>query len=93
MFKLLRYFSLTGAVAVVAVSAVLLFVYHRGAVNVREWIYEPLFSTKSTGLGLRLSISRSIIEAHGERLWVASESRNGTGFRYSLPVTGETTEQ
>jgi PAS domain S-box-containing protein len=61
--------------------------------DVREWIYEPFFSTKSTGLGMGLSISRSIIEGHGGRLWVASEGQNGTEFCFSLPVTAETTEQ
>ncbi len=61
--------------------------------DVREWIYEPFFSTKSTGLGMGLSISRSIIEAHGGRLWVVSENRNGTEFCFSLPVSAEPVDQ
>lgn len=61
--------------------------------DVREWIYEPFFSTKSTGLGMGLSISRSIIEAHGGRLWVGSESQDGAEFCFSLPVAVDTRKQ
>jgi signal transduction histidine kinase len=52
-----------------------------------ELIFEPFFTTKPQGLGLGLSISRSIIEAHGGRLWVAALPALGADFRFSLPVT------
>jgi C4-dicarboxylate-specific signal transduction histidine kinase len=50
-------------------------------------IFEPFFSTKATGLGLGLAISRSIIEAHGGRLWAEPNAARGSTFRFSL--TGE----
>ena len=93
MFKLPRYFSSTCAAAVVAVSAVLLRGCHRSAVNVRGWICEPFFSAESTGLGMALSISRSVVEARGGRLWVASAGRIGAEFRFGLPDATETAGQ
>ena len=49
-------------------------------------IFEPFFTTKPQGIGMGLSISRSIIEAHGGRLW-AEPLANGTIFQFSLPIT------
>ena len=46
-------------------------------------LFEPFTSTKSSGLGLGLVISRALVEAHGGELWAESES--GTAFRFSLP--------
>lgn len=46
-------------------------------------LFEPFSSTKSSGLGLGLVISRALIEAHGGELWVDSEG--GTAFRFTLP--------
>jgi len=55
-----------------------------------EKIFESFFTTKPHGLGIGLSLSRRIIEAHGGRLWVESEGRPGAGatFRFTLPVEG-----
>jgi len=49
-------------------------------------IFEPFFTTKAEGIGLGLSISRSIIEALGGRLWAAPASPHGAIFQFTLPV-------
>ena len=55
-----------------------------------ETIFRPMFTTKSHGMGMGLSICRSIVEAHSGRIWVASSSESGTAFRFSLPASGTT---
>jgi two-component system sensor kinase FixL len=49
-------------------------------------VFRPFFSTKPNGLGMGLSISRSIIEAHGGRLWATRNTDRGSTFRFTLPV-------
>ncbi len=49
-------------------------------------IFEPLYSTKSRGIGLGLSIARSIVEAHGGRIAVESKNGKGTSFIVRLPI-------
>jgi signal transduction histidine kinase len=49
-----------------------------------ERIFNPLFTTKSGGMGMGLSICRSIIEAHDGRLWVAPNSPKGAVFQFAL---------
>ncbi len=51
-------------------------------------IFSPLFTTKSDGMGMGLSICRSIIEAHDGRLWVTSNSPEGAVFQFSLLADG-----
>jgi PAS domain S-box-containing protein len=51
-----------------------------------DHIFEPFFTTKRSGLGMGLSISRSIIEAHGGRIWVANNPDKGVTFYIELPV-------
>jgi PAS domain S-box-containing protein len=48
-------------------------------------IFEPFFTTKPEGIGLGLSISQSIIEAHGGRLWASSGFPHGAVFQFTLP--------
>jgi two-component system sensor kinase FixL len=49
-------------------------------------IFEPFYTTKRDGLGMGLSISRSIIEAHGGQLWVENNQERGTTFHFTIPT-------
>lgn len=48
-------------------------------------LFEPFFTTRSKGIGMGLPISRSIIEAHGGKLWVESTPGQGSTFQFTLP--------
>jgi two-component system, LuxR family, sensor kinase FixL len=49
-------------------------------------VFEPFFTTKPSGLGVGLAISRTIVEAHGGRIWAESNAQMGATFRFTVPV-------
>jgi signal transduction histidine kinase len=57
--------------------------------NSLEHLFDAFYTTKPHGLGMGLSISRSIIEAHGGRLWAAANVPCGAAFHFTLPIGGE----
>lgn len=57
--------------------------------DVRERLFKPFVTTKPGGVGIGLSISYSIIGAHGGRLWTIPNDGGGTVFRFTIPVATE----
>jgi signal transduction histidine kinase len=53
-------------------------------------VFEPFFSRKPEGLGMGLSISRTILQAHGGRIWAENRANGGAVFHCVLPVVQPT---
>jgi len=54
--------------------------------KITDRIFNPLFTTKSNGMGMGLAICRSIIEAHDGRLWASPGAQGGSVFQFVLPA-------
>jgi C4-dicarboxylate-specific signal transduction histidine kinase len=52
-------------------------------------LFDAFYTTKPQGMGMGLAISRSIIEAHGGRLWATPNAHQGAVFQFTLPADGE----
>jgi signal transduction histidine kinase len=53
-----------------------------------EVVFEPFYTTKTTGMGMGLAVARSIIEALHGQVWADNLSPNGAVFHFRLPVAG-----
>jgi two-component system, LuxR family, sensor kinase FixL len=57
--------------------------------EIAQQLFQPFVTTKQEGMGVGLSISRTIIESHGGRIWVEPNPTGGTIFHFTLAVVNE----
>ena len=60
--------------------------------KVKSGLFEPFMTTKANGMGVGLSISRAIIEAHHGRIWAESNPEGGAIFGFTLPLASHSSE-
>lgn len=56
-------------------------------------LFHPFVTTKARGMGIGLSLCRSIIESHGGRIWVSPEARGGTRFTFTVPAVDDSKDE
>jgi C4-dicarboxylate-specific signal transduction histidine kinase len=56
------------------------------APDLADRLFEPFFTTKTDGLGMGLSLSRTIVTGHSGRIWMTSESGQGATFHFTIPI-------
>jgi signal transduction histidine kinase len=52
-------------------------------------VFEPFYTSKAEGMGMGLSIARTIIEAHNGVIWAKNRDHGGASFRIKLPITND----
>ena len=52
-------------------------------------VFDPFYTTKQSGTGIGLSISQTIIETFGGKIWAESRSEGGAVFRFTLPLSNK----